>query len=338
MLDPRELFTLDADQATAVEGRFTATPGEVEAGSAEPGPVPQEHPGPVVRGERGERGPVLLHQLNGFVDAGQAGRLLTRHILNTMEHHPVAVFDHDQLHDYRSRRPTMLFDANTWKSVDEFSLVLHRVLGPDGDFLLLAGPEPDTQWERYCAALIMLIERFEVPMTFTGYGIPMAVPHTRPLTLTAHATDPELVNTYRSWIDRVEVPGSAVSLLQFRLGQLGRKGMGFAIHVPHYLAQSAFPPAAIELARAIGEAGGPEIDVSGLAASARATMDEIDNEMAASGEVTELVANLERAYDTMVADEQARVPSADELGAEFERYLAERDRREGGDGPRDRED
>ncbi len=59
--------------------------------------------------------------------------------------------------------------------------------------------------------------------------------------MTAHATDPELVTGYRSWIDRVEVPASFTGLLEFRLGQRDSKAMGFAAHVPHYLAPVRLP-------------------------------------------------------------------------------------------------
>ena len=299
MLDPAQLFDVHSDVAESMGG--------ADSGDAS--------------------GPVMLHQLYGFVDAGQAGHQLSRHILATCEHEPLAVFDHDQLHDYRSRRPTMMFDSNQWKSVEEIELVLHKVTDADGTvFLLLTGPEPDSQWERYTAAVVLLAERFDVRLTMSGYGIPMAVPHTRPLTMTAHATDPDLVNNYRSWIDRVEVPGSAVNLVQFRLGQAGHRAMGFAVHVPHYLAQATFPPAAAALAGAIAEASGPRLDLTELTRSGEDTVAEINTEMTSSTEVTELVANLEQAYDAVSTDSGGLVPSADELGAEFERYLAEQDK------------
>ena len=98
---------------------------------------------------------------------------------------------------------------------------------------------------RLAAAVVGLVERLDVRLVVTLHGIPMAVPHTRPITATAHATDPELVQGHRSWIDRVEVPASFTGLLEYRLGQLDRKAMGFAAHVPHYLAQAAFPAAGL---------------------------------------------------------------------------------------------
>jgi predicted ATP-grasp superfamily ATP-dependent carboligase len=271
--------------------------------------------------------PVLIHQLDGFVDAGQAGRLFSAHLLEQLHHEVLAEFDHDQLHDYRSRRPAMMFDTNQWKSYADLHLRLYRMVDEHGEvFLLLTGPEPDVQWERFAAAVIELIEILGVRLTVSVHGIPMAVPHTRPVTLTAHATDVELVVGYRSWIDRVEVPASFTGLLEFRLGQLDRKAMGFAAHVPHYLSQAAFPEATLSLTRSLSQATGLAVPLEPLEKAAASNMADIAAEMAGSPEVQELVATLEQQYDTLQASGADPVPSADEIAAEFEAFLAEQDK------------
>ena len=63
-------------------------------------------------------GAALLVHLEGFMDAGAAGRLLTEHLLDAFEHTTVARFDTDRLLDYRSRRPLMTFDGGKWESYD----------------------------------------------------------------------------------------------------------------------------------------------------------------------------------------------------------------------------
>ncbi|GAA2103582.1 PAC2 family protein [Microlunatus panaciterrae] len=273
-----------------------------------------------------EHRPVLVHQLDGFVDAGQAGRLLSAHLLEHLDHEVLAVFDHDQLHDYRSRRPAMVFDTNQWKSYADIHLRLYRMVDEQGEvFLLLSGPEPDVQWERLAAAVIGLIEQLGVRLVVSVHGIPMAVPHTRPITLTAHATDPELVQGYRSWIDRVEVPASFTGLLEFRLGQLDRKAMGLAAHVPHYLSSAAFPEATLALTRTLSQATGLKVPLEPLEKASATNLADIAEEVSGSAEVQELVRSLEQQYDALQADGAERVPSADEIAAEFERFLAERD-------------
>ena len=50
-------------------------------------------------------GTVLLHHVNGFMDAGSAGSILVDHLLEVGQHRVVARFDVDDLFDYRARRP-----------------------------------------------------------------------------------------------------------------------------------------------------------------------------------------------------------------------------------------
>src|ERR1700751_5993653 len=67
---------------------------------------------------REDEGAALLLHLEGFMDAGPAGRLLTEHLLDAFEDTTVARFDTDRLLDYRSRRPLMTFDGGKWETRD----------------------------------------------------------------------------------------------------------------------------------------------------------------------------------------------------------------------------
>ena len=163
----------------------------------------------------------MLHYLDGFIDAGGAG-LFTEHLLSNFSHETVARFDIDRLLDYRSRRPTMTFDTDRWVAVESPELVLHLVHDTTGTpFLLLSGPEPDREWELFVSAVEALVTRLSVGKSVTFHGIPMAVPHTRPLGVTGHATRPELVAGQTSSFGKVQVPGSVTALIEFRLGAKG---------------------------------------------------------------------------------------------------------------------
>ena len=97
---------------------------------------------------------VLLYYLDGFIDAGGAGRLLASHLLSTLDHQQVAAFDVDALIDYRSRRPVMTFAKDHWESYDTPELavfLLHDTAGVP--FLLLNGPEPDHLWDGFTSAV-----------------------------------------------------------------------------------------------------------------------------------------------------------------------------------------
>lgn len=276
--------------------------------------------------------PVLIQALDGFVDAGSVRKLVREQLLAGSDA-ILVTFDVDQLIDYRSRRPPMVFERDHWSGYSEPRLAVHLLHDDMGTpFLLLEGPEPDYQWERFLAAVQVVVERFDVRLTIGLNAIPMAVPHTRPVGVIAHATSADLVADHPSWIDRVQVPGSAGNLLEYRLGQAGHEALGFAVHVPHYVAQTEFPASAVALLESVTKAGGLVLPTGELRAAATRTAAEIDAQVAENGEVAEVVRALEQQYDSFVAGagrslltetSSEPLPSADELGEAFELFLAQ---------------
>jgi len=285
-------------------------------------------------------GLAMIVCLDGFVDAGHAGRQMAAALFDRFDAEEIATFDTDRLVDYRTRRPSMTFVENTWTDYEPPKLALYRMHDEENaPFLVLHGLEPDHEWEAFVAAVAQLVERFSVTLSITTHGVPMAVPHTRPVTVTPHSTRPELVAGHTPWIGRIEVPASATALLEYRLGESGHDFVGYAVHVPSYLSQSQYPRAAIAAAEYVAGATGLALPTSGLEEVAGATDVDIAEQVAASEEVQRVVTNLERQYDDIMssrtdpeerptlplADDEAELPTADELGAELERYLAERE-------------
>lgn len=283
------------------------------------------------------RAPVLLHFLDGYMDAGSAGHTVAESLLETLDHEVLVEFDIDQLHDYRSRRPTATFDSNTWVGFTTPTLQISKVIDLAGEpFLLLHGSEPDTQWQRFAEAVMGLASRLNVSTLVTGMGVPIAVPHTRPTLVTVHATDPELAQNNPMWIDRVDVPAGLSAILEMMAAREGRLGVGFVAHVPHYLAQSVFYQAARELLFRIGTQTGLQLPLDALDESVSTNMASIDAEMMSDDELPQLVSALEEQYERLsqAAQSAEPVPTADEIGAAVEAYLAEHtDPEEPGDAP-----
>jgi hypothetical protein len=274
---------------------------------------------------------VLLVMLGGFVDAGQVQGILREHLLESGDSQVVASFDVDQLVDYRSRRPAMVFDTNRWVEYDDPTMLLHRLTDRDGQtYYVLAGPEPDYQWERAVEAIRELATTLGVTLVVTAHGIPMAVPHTRPVGRSAHATDPALIGGATSPFGKVQVPGSIASLLELRIGEAGGQALGFAIHVPHYLATTEWAEGALAALGAITDATGLNLPNDELVERARVNQRAIAAEVENSDEARQVITALERQYDAFVegqarpsllATETSDIPSADQLGAEFEDFL-----------------
>ncbi|MFD4906150.1 PAC2 family protein [Kitasatospora purpeofusca] len=281
-------------------------------------------------------GLVLLHHFEGFMDAGEAGSQVVDHLLETGEPQVVARFDHDRLVDYRARRPAMLFDREHWSSYEPPEILLQLLHDAAGaPFLLLTGPEPDVEWERFTAAVRQLVERFDVRLALDFHGIPMGVPHTRPVGLTPHGNRLDLAAGYPQWFEQAQVPGSAQALLEYRLAEAGHDVLGFAAHVPHYVARSAYPAAAVLILEAVQSATGLVLPGTLLRERVDEVYADIEEQLAqGDGDLRSAIRGMEGQYDA-VAGSQGResllaepvdLPSADELGRRFEQFLAEHER------------
>ncbi len=282
-------------------------------------------------------GPVLVTALDGFLDAGNAGALAVTHLLTKDTGRVVASFDVDAFYDYRARRPPMTFDEFRYEGYEAPRLVVRLVRDDLGaPYLLLNGPEPDTRWEAFAAAVREVVEHFGVRLTVSLGAVPMAVPHTRPVMLTNHGTRPDLLLTENLWKGKIRIPASAQALLELRLGEWGHDAMGFVAHIPHYVAQLDYPLASATMLDSVEVVTGLEWDVEALRVAGEARMVDIATQIEDSAEVRDVVHGLEQQYDAFhrpSADDSALplaeekdLPTGEELGAEFERFLAGLDR------------
>ncbi len=280
----------------------------------------------------------LVLVLDGFLDAGNAAARAAQHLVDLSDGPVVATFDVDQLHDYRARRPAMSFVRDHYEAYDAPRLVVRLLHDTGGTpYLLLQGPEPDNRWEAFCRAVREVVEQLGVTRVIGIGSVPMAVPHTRPIALTPHANDAALLTAVSPWRGELRIPSSAQALLEVRLGEWGHDAMGFVAHVPHYLAQMDYPLAAAVLLENVEIAGRLTIDLSGLRAEAEDKEAEIAAYLTANEEVAEVVAALERQYDaferaeedgaSLLAPDQP-LPTGEEIGRQFEQFLAGLDGRE----------
>jgi hypothetical protein len=292
-------------------------------------------------------GPVLLTALDGFLDAGSASGLAVAHLLESSAGRVVASFEVDEFYDYRARRPPMSFVRDHYSDYEAPRLVV-RLMQDDlrTPYLLLSGPEPDVRWEAFAEAVRAVVEHFDVRLTVSMGSVPMAVPHTRPVQVTNHATAKRLLVAENVWRGEIRIPSSAQSLLELRLGEWGHDATGFVAHIPHYVAQFGYPEASSAILRQVGAVTGLQWDTAALDAAAAERQAEIAEQVADSEEVRAVVSGLEQQYDAfhreasaygggpnLLGDEDGlpdanELPTGEELGAQFEQFLAGLDQTE----------
>ena len=281
------------------------------------------------------RGLNLVMGFTGFADAGHVVRQITAELLDTLDSGMVAEFDADQLIDYRSRRPQISFVEDHLQDYQAPRLALYRLVdGLGSPFLLLAGFEPDLQWERFARAVVGIVEELDVNLVTWIHSIPMPVPHTRPVGVTVHGNRPDLIEGISVWKPTVEVPAAVGHILELRLTEAGRNVAGYVMHVPHYLAEAEYPTAAVAGLEYLGAATSLMLPTDRLREAGRDVGRQIAEQIDASEEVQQVVSRLETRYDenaegtvrrSLLADENDRLPNADDLGAAVEAYLARKE-------------
>lgn len=281
----------------------------------------------------------LIAGLTGFADAGGAVSQFSEYLLESVEHSVVATFDADTLLDYRARRPIIYFDQDHLSDYRPARLELHLAYDElQRPFLFLTGFEPDFQWERFIAAVMQLIDRFQVAATTWLNSIPMPVPHTRPIGVTVSGNRTDLIDALSIWKPQTQVPATALHLLEYRLFQRGLPVAGYVLLIPHYLSDTEYPNAAVSALDCVSAATGLIFATDRLRQSGRDFVTKIDEQVAGNVELARLVGTLEERHDTYMegtslksplTDESGELPTADEIAAELEKFLATKRHRDG---------
>jgi len=275
----------------------------------------------------------LLAGLNGFTDAGSSISQTAEHIFSNFESELIIRFDNEALLDYRSRRPIMFFERDHISSYEPAVLGIYLVHDEAGQpFLYLHGYEPDFKWERFADAIVSLIEDFAVREFIWVHSIPFPMPHTRPVGITVSGNRSDLIDKYSEWKPDTQVPGNVLHLLEYRLTSLGLSSVGFVLLIPHYIADSEYPKAALTAFELISAASGLVFPTDSLREQNDNFERKLNQQVAENEDLARMVANLEQGYrnervgpiQASVRRPQQSVPSADDIAAQLEDYLANR--------------
>lgn len=266
----------------------------------------------------------LLVGFTGFSEAGKVAFQISQEILDNFSHEIVAVFDVDQIFDYRMRRPSLMFSQNRLENYKPPTIKLYLVEDSKGQpFLFLYGVEPSYQWERFVYAVIGLVERFKVRLVTWVHSIALPVPHTRPIGVTVHGNRLDLVSNANSWQSVAQILASVGHLLELRLFEKSYDVVGYVVHVPHYLADSQYPDAAITALEHLASSTGIFFFMDRIRLNAQNVSLQLEEQLKNSPEIKQVVLSLEERYDAFIAqNDVGAIPDGDQLAADFEEYLA----------------
>lgn len=277
--------------------------------------------------------PTLVVMLAGWIDASgsAAGAMLA--LETECKARTIAVFDSDTFIDYRARRPTMQLrdGVNTQLVWPDIELKAGKDL--DGhDVLLLTGPEPDMAWRRFGGTVAELGQQLAVRQMVALGSYPFATPHTRPSRLSLSSPSAEVVAALPLLKNTVDVPAGVAAVLEHAFYDRGIEAVGIWVQVPHYVASMAYPAATVALLSGLTQVAGVRIDAAAARQETIIQRERLDELVAGNDEHGAMVRQLEALYDAAILDQDdapptagpltdAEIPTADELGAEFEQFL-----------------
>ncbi|MFT6973098.1 MAG: hypothetical protein ACJAV4_000314 [Pontimonas sp.] len=278
------------------------------------------------------KGLPLVAGLTGFADAGGVITQVNRYVLSSLESERVGAFNNDLLMDYRARRPIFQFEETALTTYEPPRLSLDLVKDELGSpFLFLSGYEPDFRWEQMSRTLLGLIDELEVSTSSWVHAIPMPVPHTRSLGVTVSGNREDITDALSVWRPTTGVPGTLMHLIEYRLQEQAHPTAGFVVLVPHYLADTEFPDAAVTALQSVTKATGLVFPTDALRESGREFLTGIAKQVEDNQELEKLVETLERRHDSYMKDNavpsplmgaDGEVPSADTIAAELQNFLA----------------
>ena len=218
------------------------------------------------------------------------------------------------------------------------SLLMHAVTDTSvEDSCCSAGPNRICDGNDSSRPSPTFTENFGVTDVVGLNAIPMAVPHTWPSTITAHGSDIAALGDLPRWGSSMKLPASASMLLELRLAEKSPIAHRDCRCMYRTTLRSRTIRRRPRLLQAITTVTDLELPVSALENAATKMREQIDNEVSGNSEIESVVHALEEQYDSYTKAQESRVaargrgrlPSGDELGAEFERFLAE----QAGNGP-----
>jgi len=254
------------------------------------------------------RSPVMLIALTGLFDIGGAATTALDRFAPADTAITIGEIDPDPFYDFTQERPQVEFDDGEVRLIRWPENQFDVVRGRGGrDLVVLVGVEPHLGWRTYSACITSVARQLGCEAVVTVGSAAEAVPHTRTPLVTGSTTDPDLAQ--RLGIGQPTYQGGIPSV-SLRVG------------VPHYLMNAEHPQAVAALQTHLSHVLNVPVpsDDGELA-------DEITRWRTLHDEVVDgdiqlqfYVRMLEQEHDRRA---EAAIPSADDLGAEFEQFLRE---------------
>jgi proteasome assembly chaperone (PAC2) family protein len=276
--------------------------------------------------------PVMVAAFKGWNDAGESASAALGFLLEQFDGRQIAAIDPEDFYDFTAVRPTVTLSEGLSREIEwpENSIHAARVPGAERDLVIVQGVEPSLRWKTFCNLIVEAGRELGVEMVITLGALLADVPHTRPVPITGLASDEDLVEKLGYERSTYEGPTGIVGVLHHACAEQQLPSASLWASVPHYVAAAPNPKAALSLLRSFEGVAKIAIDATQLEESSEDYERQVNAAVATDPDVKAFVERLEQTLDETQEDiEPERLPSADSIARDFQRFLKQR----GPDGP-----
>jgi predicted ATP-grasp superfamily ATP-dependent carboligase len=274
----------------------------------------------------GLRAPAMVCAFQGWNDAGDAASSAVSFLAGALDAKRFARIDSEEFYDFQANRPTIKLDGRerreiVWPGVEIFEATAPRA---PRDLVLVQGVEPSMRWRSFCTHIADLAEALGVQVVVSLGALLGDVPHTRPVAMTGHASDPALLERLGIGSSVYEGPTGIVGVLHAACADAGLPAASLWAAVPHYVAAATNPKAALALLRRVEVLIGVSVDASELESAAGDYERQVGLAVQSDPDIQAFVERLEQAAESDEQDSPAEVPSGEAIAREFQRFLRQR--------------
>jgi predicted ATP-grasp superfamily ATP-dependent carboligase len=261
------------------------------------------------------RHPRVVAAFRGWNDAGGAASLAAGYLRSVTDAERFAVIDSEPFVDYQQTRPTVsMVDGDVrhveWPVTEVFA-------SQDHDLMIVLGTEPNMRWRAFSDSIVDLAQRYRSQLVITMGALLADTPHTRPVPVSASASDPDLMSRHGLVRSTYEGPTGIVGVLHDSCSRAGLVSASLWAATPHYISAAPNPQAALALLERLAGIAGTPAGSAELERAASEYQLRVASAIADDPDVAGYVEQLEQAAD------RDDPPTGEELAADFERYLRE---------------
>ena len=270
------------------------------------------------------RRPVLIAAFEGWNDAADAASTAARYMRDHWSAKPFASIDPEEFYDFTSTRPQVRLVQGLTRRIEwpETELSAAALPGTSRDVVVLLGHEPQLRWRTFSEQVVSVATDLNVELIVILGALLADVAHTRPVRVTGTAADAELVRRLGLGRSTYEGPTGIVGVLHDAFSRAHVPSASLWAAVPHYIAATPSPKAALALVERASELLSTTVDTSDLQVAAVDYEGQVSEVVAADEDVAAYVRRLEASADDDDVAEMEMV-TGDALADELERYLRE---------------